>query len=48
MCVTICGKFDSNEVDITGYVDRMQGKFPTKWGVHMTDMNFQTRSMVLI
>ena len=44
MCVTICGKFDSNEGGIAGYVDRMRVKFLAKWGVHMTGMNFQTSS----
>ena len=44
MCVTICGKFDSNEGGIAGYVDRMRDKFPAKWGVQMAGMNFQTHS----
>ena len=40
MCVTICREFSSNEGGIAGYVDRMRGKFPAKWGVQMTGMNF--------
>ncbi|MGN8632508.1 DUF6783 domain-containing protein [Blautia sp. HCP3S3_G3] len=48
MCVTICGEFDSNEGGIAGYVDRMRDKFPSKWGVQMPGMNFQTRSRLPI
>ncbi len=44
LCVTICGRFDPNEGDVVGYVDRMRGKDTAKWGVQMAGMNFQTRS----
>ncbi|WP_432764660.1 DUF6783 domain-containing protein [Hungatella effluvii] len=46
MCVTLCGRFAPNEGSVVGYVDRMRGKSPTKWGVQMAGMNFQTRSRV--
>ena len=42
MCVTVCGRFGSNEG--VGYVDRMRAKYTAKWGAQMTGMNFQTRS----
>ena len=44
MCVTICGGFGPNERDAVGCVDQMKAKSPAKWGVHMAEMNFQTRS----
>ena len=44
MCITVCGKFGSNEGGVVGYVDRMRAQFPAKWGVQMAGMNFQTRS----
>ena len=44
MCVTVCGRFGSNEGGVVGYVDRMRAKYTAKWGVQMAGMNFQTRS----
>lgn len=44
MCVTICGRFGSNERGVAGYADRMRDKYTAKWGVQMAGMNFQTRS----
>ena len=44
MCITVCGKFGSNEGGVVGYVDRMRAKYTAKWGVQMAGMNFQTRS----
>ena len=47
MCVTICGRFGSNEGGVVGYVDRMRAKSPAKWGVYLAGMNFQTRSSII-
>ncbi len=44
MCVTVCGRFGSNEGGVVGYVDRMRAKYTAKWGAQMTGMNFQTHS----
>jgi len=44
MCVTICGRFVPNEGRIAGYVTWIWRKYHAKWGVHMSGMNFQTRS----
>ncbi|MFQ9354376.1 MULTISPECIES: DUF6783 domain-containing protein [Hungatella] len=43
MYVTFCGKFVPNERGVVGYVKRIRGKSPAKWGVQMAGMNFQTR-----
>ncbi|WP_434694195.1 DUF6783 domain-containing protein [Hungatella sp. SB206] len=42
MYVTFCGKFVPNERGVVGYVKRIRGKSPAKWGVQMAEMNFQT------
>ncbi|MFQ7181975.1 MAG: DUF6783 domain-containing protein [Hungatella sp.] len=44
MCVTFCGRFVPNERGVVGYVKRIRGKSPAKWGVQMAGMNFQTGS----
>ena len=48
MYVTFCGKFVPNERGVVGYVKRIRGKSPAKWGVQMAGMNFQTRSKLII
>ncbi|MFQ9037650.1 MULTISPECIES: DUF6783 domain-containing protein [Hungatella] len=48
MCVTFCGRFVPNERGVVGYVKRIRGKSPAKWGVQMAGMNFQTRSKLII
>ncbi|WP_334302973.1 DUF6783 domain-containing protein [Eisenbergiella tayi] len=30
MCVTLCGRFGSNEGDVVGYVDRIGTKYTSK------------------
>ncbi|WP_347562099.1 DUF6783 domain-containing protein [Ruminococcus sp. AM42-11] len=32
MCVTICGRFRSDEVAVAGYGNRIRVKSPAKWG----------------
>jgi hypothetical protein len=44
MCVTICGKFVPDEGVVAGYGNRIRDKSPTKWGVQIAGMIFQTRS----
>ena len=44
MCVTICGRFRSDEGAVAGYGNRIQVKSPAKWGVQIAGMIFQTRS----
>nr|WP_318264970.1 DUF6783 domain-containing protein [Eisenbergiella tayi] len=44
MCVTLCGRFGSNERGVAGYVDRIGTKYTSKWGAQMAGMNFQTYS----
>ena len=44
MCVTICGRFRSDEGAVAGYGNRIRVKSPAKWGVQITGMIFQTRS----
>ena len=46
MCVTLCGRFGSSEGGVVGYVDRMKAKSPTKWGVYLAGINFQTLSRI--
>ena len=44
MCVTICGRFCSDEGVVAGYDNRIRTKYTAKWGVHLAGMIFQTRS----
>ena len=44
MCVTICGRFRSDEGTVAGYGNRIRVKSPAKWGVQIAGMIFQTRS----
>ena len=46
MCVTICGRFCSDEGVVAGYDNRIRTKSPAKWGVQIAGMIFQTRSSV--
>ena len=46
MCVTICGRFLTDEGAVAGYGNRIRVKSPTKWGVQIAGMIFQTRSNV--
>ena len=46
MCVTICGRFCSDEGVIAGYDNRIRTKYTAKWGVQIAGMIFQTRSSV--
>ena len=47
MCVTICGKFCSDEGAVAGYGNRIRGKYTAKWGVQIAGMIFQTRSRLI-
>ena len=44
LCVTVWGRFDSNEGGVAGCVDRMRAKYTAKWGVQLAGMIFKTRS----
>ena len=44
MCVTVCGRFRSDEGAIAGYGNRIRVKSPAKWGVQIAGMIFQTHS----
>ncbi len=46
MCVTICGRFRSDEGAVAGYGNRIRVKSPAKWGVQIAGMIFQTRSSI--
>ena len=46
MCVTICGRFCSDEGVVAGYDNRIRAKYTAKWGVQIAGMIFQTRSSV--
>ena len=46
MCVTICGRFCSDEGVVVGYDNRIRTKYTAKWGVQIAGMIFQTRSSV--
>ena len=46
MCVTICGRFRSDEGAVAGYGNRIRVKSPAKWGVQIAEMIFQTGSSV--
>lgn len=40
LCVTLCGRFASDEEAVAGYVDRIGAKYTAKWGVQLVGMNF--------
>ena len=44
MCVTICGRFRSDEGAVAGYGNRIRVKYTAKWGMQIAGMIFQTRS----
>ena len=44
--VPVCGRFYPNEGGVAGYGNRMRVKSPTKWGLQIAEMVFQTRSSV--
>ena len=44
MCVTICGRFRSDEGAVAGYGNRIRVKSIAKWGMQIAEMIFQTRS----
>ena len=44
MCVTICGRFCSDEGVVVGYDNRIRTKYTAKWDVQIAGMIFQTRS----
>ena len=44
MCVTIYGRFCSDEGVVAGYDNRIRTKYTAKWGVQIAGMIFQTRS----
>ena len=46
MCVTICGRFCSDEGVIAGYDNRIRTKYTAKWGVQIAGMIFQIHSSV--
>ena len=46
MCVTIYGRFCSDEGVVAGYDNRIRTKYTAKWGVQIAGMIFQTRSSV--
>ena len=41
MCVTICGRFRSDEGAVAGYGNRIRAKSPAKWGVQIAGMIFR-------
>ena len=46
MCVTVCGRFRSDEGAVAGYGNRIRVKSLAKWGVQIAGMIFQTRSNI--
>ena len=46
MCVTVCGKFVSDEGVVAGYGNRIRDKSPAKWGVQIAGMILRARSSV--
>ena len=44
MCVTICGRFRSDEGTVADYGNRIRVKYTAKWGVQIAGMIFQTGS----
>ena len=47
MCVTICGRFCSDEGVVMDYDNRIRTKYTAKWGVQIAGMIFQTLSSTL-
>ena len=47
MCVTVCGRFRSDEGAVAGYGNRIRAKYTAKWGVQIAGMIFQTGSKKL-
>ena len=41
MCVTICGRFRSDEGAVAVYGNRIRVKYTAKWGVQIAGMIFQ-------
>ena len=48
MCVTICGRFCSDEGVVAGYDNRIRTKYTAKWGVQIAGMIFQTHSNIQV
>ena len=46
MCVTICGRFCSDEGVIASYDNRIRAKYTAKSGMQIAGMIFQTRSNI--
>ena len=46
MCVTICGRFCTNEGGVAGYDNRIWAKDTANWDVQIAGMIFQTRSRI--
>ena len=44
MCVTICGRFCSDEGVVVGYDNRIRTKYTAKWGVQIAGMILGARS----
>ena len=44
MCVTICGRFRSDEGVVAGCGNLIRVKYTAKWGMQIAGMIFQTRS----
>ena len=44
MCVTICGRFRSDEGTVADYGNRIRVKYTAKWGMQIAGMIFQTGS----
>ena len=44
--VPVCGRFYPNKGGVAGYGNRMRVKSPTKWGLQIAEMIFQTRDSV--
>ena len=48
MCVTICGRFCSDEGVVVDYDNRIRTKYTAKWGVQIAGMIFQTHSSGIV
>ena len=46
MCVTICGRFCSDEGVVVDYDNRIRTKYTAKWGVQIAGMIFQIHSSI--
>ncbi|WP_374971890.1 DUF6783 domain-containing protein [Blautia producta] len=44
LCVTLCGRFGSDEGSVAGYIDRIGAKYTAKCDAQLAGMNFQTHS----